>query len=389
MPSDPTVISAALSSNAYTTNERPIDMHTRIFQNYPEMFPIQAILTRLSEGTTSQSTVYWSESEKMPTTIYISTAATNSATTIIVPNFSYLRIYDVIYLPETEEQIRVSATPSTTSVTVVRATGGTTGVAILAGAVGKISSSAFEESQENRVSRQVVNSEYYNYTQEIMDMIETSRRTLNESTHFGGKGTKRMENQGKLFYSWREKLEYAIMLAHRESVAGPGGTNIVKVMGGLNYWLKDGTNYFDVNGVLTESLLDSYLVRLYTAMPDEYPRKLACIASPKVIGYINQMAKPLIRISPNSTTYGLQLNQYTGACNLDLIPHPLLTGPIMEEWAYIVDFDYLSLKYQERARLERNTYVQTATFIVDQMYALVTMLLGNEKRHGMMVRILG
>jgi hypothetical protein len=386
---DLTVISAALSSNAYTSNEKPIDMHSRVFKNFPEMFPIQAILTRLSEGTTNQSTVYWSESEKMPTTFYISTAATDSATTIIVPNYTYLRIYDVIYLPETEEQLRVKATPTTSSVSVARATGGTTGVAILAGAVGKITSSAFEESQENITARQVVNSEYYNYTQEILDMIKTSRRTMNEATHFGPKGTKRMENQSKLFYAWREKLEYAIMLAHRESVAGPGGTNIVKVMGGLNYWLKNGTNYFDVNGVLTESLLDSYLVRLYTAMPDEYPRKLACIASPKVIGYINQMAKPLIRISPNSTMYGLQLNQYQGACNLDLIPHPLLTGPVMEEWAYIIDFDYLSLKYQERARLERDVYHHAATFVVDQMYALVTMLLGNEKRHGMMVRILG
>lgn len=383
---DTTVISQALSSNSFTTNERPIDMHARLFKNFPEMYPLQAILTRLSETGTSQSTVYWSESEKMPTTVYISTAAAYDAETIEVPNYTYIKKYDILYLPETEEQIRVTATPTGNTVAIKRGVGGTTATAVAAGAVAKLTSPAYEEAQDTVAARQVVNTEKFNYTQEIVEYIQTSRRVMNEATHFGGKGTKRTENQAKLFYAWREKFEMAIMLSHRDVITA---TNQIKVMGGLTYFLKDGTNYFDVNGVLTESMLDDYLVRVYTAMPDEYPRKLAMVASPKVIAYINQMAKPQIRISPNTKAYGLQLNQYQGACNLDLVPHPLLTGPILEEWAFILDFDYLSLKYQERARLERDVYHHAATYVVDMMYALATMVLGNEKRHGMMTRILG
>lgn len=385
---DPTVVPLVKSDAGFTTNERPIDMHTRIYQNYPQMFPLQAIMTRLTEETTTQDTVYWTESEILPRVVYVSAAASSGATTITVPSYTYLNPYDLLYIPTTEEYLHVRSI-STTTITVKRAVGGTTAAAIPAGTPVQVLSPSYPEAADTATGRSVVNSEKFNYTQEMVEFIKTSDRVMNTSTHFGGKGSKRQENQRKMFYIWRTKLEMTLMLGQRDSFSDTTSGNIVKLMGGLAYYLKDGDNYLDVNGVLTESLLDEYLTNLYTAMPDEYPRRLAMLASPKVINYINQIAKPRIRISPNTKAYGMRLDTYFGAVNLDLIPHPQMTGPTLQEWAFVVDFDYLVMKWQHRAMMFKDVYTGRANYVEDKMYGLATLILGNQKRHGWLAGIKG
>ncbi len=73
----------------------------------------------------------WTDERFAPTEDVAGAAATNTATTITVTNFAYFQQYDVLRIGE--ENLWVSAVPTSTTLTVVRGFGGTTAAAIAAG----------------------------------------------------------------------------------------------------------------------------------------------------------------------------------------------------------------------------------------------------------------
>ncbi len=389
---DITVNALSLSSNAYSTNEKPIDMFSKMFENFPAQNPLLAILSRLSSDSVANSRIDWTEQERIPTQIVITAAATATEPGLTVADhFTYLRNHDFLWNPKTFELIKVEAfTTIDSSVPTVRGWGNTTGAALVPGDTLEIVTNSWYEGSEESTPRQPVNTPFHNFTAEIHEYVQTSTRVQHERTYFGGKGGKRLENQTKMLASFKEKLEKALMFSYRADTAstesGKTSQNI-KTMAGLVEKLKDGSNYFDVSGVLTESLLDDYLTDIYTGMPDT--GSLAAIMSPHAYKVVNRMAKPLIRISPNSKRYGLKLNQYQGAIDLDLIPHPLLAGPTMKGWMFLLDFSHIKLLYQQRPQLELNVAMKRYNYVEDKYSAMLTMIIANEKRHGFAVGIQG
>jgi len=382
-----------ISSSGFSTNEKPIDMHPVLYQNTPWAYPVQAILaSRMGEGSTSQSKVYWSEQQMIPTEVYTTdtTAAgtAGSTKTLTIANYTYVQDHDILKNLRTGEVVRVQGAVSSASVTAVAGWGSTTPAITVPGDRWLIMSPAYAEAEDSKYSRAIANEEKYNNTQEIVEYVQTSTRVMNEATFFGGKGTKRDENIQKMVDSWRKKFEYTLIYSRRADTAD--GSYYAKSMNGIEAHLDTGTNYFNVNGILTESILDSYLADLWANWPSGGINSRAFVAGAKIINIINRLCKDKIRLSPNSKQYGMRLNQYFGfGAEIDLVPHPLLSGPYMEETAFVLDFDRIMLKYQSRPVLTRNVYHQAANFVVDKMYGLVTMMLSEEKRHGMMVNIKG
>jgi hypothetical protein len=384
----PTVVADGVSTNLYTTNEKPIDMFTNMFKNYPGLTPLTSILTKIASDATSQSTVYWTEQEEIPNTMVMTAAATSSGD-LTSTQYTHARKNDIWYYPATGERLRFKATPTsgaiTTATYVTRAWGASTGYAIPAGAVLVKLSPAYEENTSDVNPRHVVNSEVFNYTQELDKHTRHSRRTMNEATHFGGKGTKRTEDNQKMWRDFRKELEMNLWFQTLGNTTGT--TYYIKTMRGIEERLRSGTNYYQCNGILTESKLDGWLTDIWSQFPDT--ASLAAFPAPKVYSTINQMCKPLIRLSPNSKRYGMKLNQYTGALNLDLIPHPLFAQPGLEEWMFVLDMGQLSLVYQDRPTMELNISSGEGRYTTDRIYTLLTMRLANEARHGMMVGIKG
>lgn len=383
--SDPTVVAGAVSSNIYTSNEKPIDMYSKMFENYPELTPLVSILTKVGDNSTSQSTVYWTEQEELPTKVTVSTLAASGATEIIVPNYAYLRKNDLLFNPDTFELIRVTATPTTSTVAVTKGVGATADYAVDAGQELEILLPAYEENYDETNPRAAVNTEFYNYTAEIVEFVQTSNRVQHEATHFSGPGGKRLENQQKMFRAFRIKAEKALLFSYRADFAGT--TNNIKTMGGIVEKLHNGTNYWNVNGLLTESALDDYLVQLYESMPDR--EKLTLVCSPKLHKIICAIAKPHIEVSPNSTEYGMKLMRYVGSIEVDLVRHPLLVGPTMSGWGLFLDFNFIKLIYQQRPQLHLDTYIKRAGYIEDKYEAMMTMLMSVEKRHGFITGVTG
>ena len=384
-----TVVETGLSTNIWATNEKPVDMFSSMFENFPSLTPLIAILTKLSSFDVGNSRIDWTEQEETPTRVISTALATSGAATLTIADFAYLRNHDFLWNPRTREVVKVQDTSLDSSVSVIRGWGDTDGTAVVAGDYWEIMSPSYHEGYDEANPRSPVNTNFYNYTAEIAHFVRTSNRVMNEKSWFAGKGGKRMENHTKMFREFKIKLEKALLFSYRADTVSTQSSytsNYIKTMGGLVEKLSNGANYLDVNGALTESILDDWLTDIYTGMPDT--GGLTAFCAPKVYKIINQIAKPLIRISPNSKKYGLQLKQYQGAITLDLIPHPLLQGA-MSGWMFALDLDHIKLAYQQRPQLDLDVYVKRAGFIEDKYSAMVSILAANEKRHGMAVGIQG
>ncbi len=379
----PTVVGEAWSSNIYATNEKPVDMFKPMTNSYAALTPLTVILTRLATGMTANSQIDWVERNELPTQVRVTAAAASGASTLtIADHYTYIKNHDFLYNPKTFELIKVEGySTEDSSVDVVKGWGSTTETAVESGQLLDLISSSYYEGSEEQHPRQALNTRFFNYTSEIKDSTRHSRRTMNEKTEFGGKGTKRDEDNQKMIRAWRIKFEKALFMSYRsDTVSTESGktSQYIKTMGGLIERLYNGSNYNNFGGPLTETALENWLTSYYEGMPDT--NSLLCVCSPKVYQRINQLVKHLIRLSPNSKRYGMNLKQYDGAVTMDLVRHPLFTGN-KAGWMFLLDLSHIKLIYQEKPVLERDVAMKRYNYVEDQMYALVTLMLSVEERH--------
>ena len=110
MPGVPTTIIAdtGRTDNIFSTNEKPVDMHSKMFENFPELTPITSILTKLDSREAFNSRVDWTEQEEMPHRVVVTAAAASGANTITLgDHFTYVRNHDLLWNPKTFELIKV------------------------------------------------------------------------------------------------------------------------------------------------------------------------------------------------------------------------------------------------------------------------------------------
>jgi len=382
---DTVVREAGTTNLLYSTNERPIDMYKKMYESYPGLTPLLSITTKVSSDETSQSTIRWINSRDLPKTLVVTADVAIAAGTITSSQYTYARKNDIYYYPTTGERLRVTATPSSSAIAVTKGWGASDDLAIPAGATLIKLSPAYEENTADINPRMAVNEEEYNLTQEFDKHTRHSWRTMNESTYFGGKGTKRTEDNQKMVRD--AKIELELNLWFQTLGNATGTTYYIKTARGIEEVLRSGSNFVDMHGLLTESKLDGTLADISSEWPDT-PRLLG-FGSHRVMNIINQIAKPLIRLSPNSKEYGLKLNQYNASVDADLVPCPLFNMPTIREWLFLIDLNYVTIVYQKRPMLELNVTKDGGRYTTDRFYGLVTLRFAQEARHIMMVNIKG
>lgn len=389
-----TTVTTSLSSNAYAVltsggyhGERQIDMHDTLFKSYPQLAPLLAIFTKLGSDETQQSRIDWMEDEELPDTIHLSAGSAASAAAINSNEYAYVRNHDVLYNLRTREIFVVDDTSIDATISVQPGWGDTDPAACLAGDILIKLTPSYPESSEDANPMQVVNTPFYNWTQEVALHTRHSKRTLNEATHFGGPGSKRDQDNAKMVRLARKQMEMNILLGTRADTLISGATGNTKTAGGITWRLYDGTNHYHVDGVLTETKLDYHLADLQASYP-ETTRFLA-VGSPRVMTTLTHFAKPLIRTSPNSKDYGMMLDQYSGAVKLDLLPHPLMNRPYLREWLLILNVDYCTIKWQERLMLDLDVGVKQHRHVTDMLSGFFSFICASEARHSLLTGIKG
>lgn len=388
---DQTVIQTGLSSNLYASNEKPVDMTVPMYQHYPSITPLISISTKMSQGTTTQSRVDFTEQEELPDTIVITSAVSAGATpTLVTTQYTYVRPYDIWYSPRTDTRFLITETTFLADADnniVSRVIGGSTQAALVAGDVLKKIGVAFPDGTLLIQPQAVLNTTNYNLTQEVTKYTRHTTRAMNESTFFGGPGSKRDENNQKLLRAAKKEMELGAWFGVRDSFTLSGASGVTQTARGVQDVLKSGTNAFDFNGAITESRLDGWLADIYTQFPDA--TMLAAFMGPKTYQRIQQLVKPLIRISPNATSYGLKINQYQGSVDLDLIRCPLFNGPYMDSFIFVLDMSYVKMIYQKTPVMEFDVTKDGGNYTTDKFYSLHSMILANERRHAYGYNITG
>lgn len=371
------VYSQIMDGTGFTTNEKKVDMYPVLFKNYSELTPLTVILAKLREEMAKNTRVDWIEDEELPTefkhTGYLGATGTTGVH-LYVDYPAALKKEDLLLVPSTGEIVSVETNPADTDlyVRITRAQCGTTIGIIPAGEILVLLSMSKTEAADEVNARSVVNSAYYNYTQIINEFTQVSKSVNAEETWFG---PKRIEGQKKMWRAFQLKLERTLYFGQRYL-----GTNR-RFMGGLMWRLNNGTNCYNVDGLLTETGFDDYLDDVYQAQPDN--SALTLFGSPTMINKISQMFRNKIRISPEATKYGLNIKRYEGAVDVDLVKCPLLTGPTMKGYGFLLNLNKIAIKWLRKPKMLFNTYVERAEYIEDKVEAEITMIIGLEKTHGL------
>lgn len=382
-----TIISKSGATNAWATNEKPIDMFPQMFKNYSNITPLTAIFTRVERARRAKNIeIDFIEQEMMPDRVQFTGASESSVgTTITVADYTALGLGDMLFVPRTREYMRVMAavTSSTINVDGGRGWGDSDSAVLLTGDYLIKAGNAMEEGLSAiNTSRTAVNTRQYNYQQIITNNVDTTHSTAAEGT-WPTFPKRRVENQAKLTYDFRLNFENSLMYGYRASVAGSDFN--IRTMGGLTHWLANGSNVLDVpGGVITESMLDNWLTDIQTRRPDL--TTLTLFAAPNLINKINQIVKDATttNVSPNSKLYGMQIKRYKGAINLDLVPAPLLSGPYLKGWGWALDLSHIKLKYLRPVMLKKGVNnFNDDDFIRDRIRTEVSLIVAIQQRHGM------
>lgn len=367
-----------LTSQLFDGNEQPIDMYPALFRNYPQQNPLMVIFSKLTEYEATQRRLDWVNQKQLPDTLIVTADSASGGNVVNSSQFAYVNQYDVLYNPRTKDLKLVNDTAIDSSIVVIEGIGGTTAATWLAGDTVIKIGTAYPDGALNISPSAAKNQNDYNYVREFAQWTRHSLMDMNVSTHFGGKGTKRTENNNKMWEQFKRGFEYAILYDRRGTQTV--GSSTVYTFNGLEANLVNGTNYRNLNGAITEYILDDICASLASKYPDT--QSLTMVASYKVINYINQICKPLIRISPEAKTYGLQLNSYFGAIRLDLVPHPLMGQTTASaKQAYIINTDYIRLPWAQKPQLLLDQTKDGGNYITDKCYGAGSLLFANEDRH--------
>lgn len=379
----PTMVEVGGSGNLPATNELPVDMHRKMFDAYAGLTPLTVILGRLSEDRAHNFRIDWQEAGIIPTLLTVAqTEATLGLSIVFTDGAASLVAQTLLYNPRTDDIRRVTAVTGQTA-TVVNSQGGSTSTVWNAlDPIHILPPNIPEDDDEVFRTASAQDNNVFNFTQLVRLQFAITRSMDRMDTWFGGPGSKREQLKKQKFREFREKFEKMLYFGGRATLGTSPADQ--RSMGGLNFYLRNGTLFKDFNGIFTETGLDNFLLSYKECNPDASQLSLFCAEN--VISKISQFAKDKIRISPDSKAYGLKINQYIGAIMVNLVPLPLLSDVETRGWGWLLDMERITLKYLINTMFHPDAKgAGWSEIIFDTYRANASMLIGNEDRHAMFV----
>jgi len=382
--SDPTEVAVGGAQNLSATNELPVDIFKKTFKAFPAITPMLSIFTQLSTNPAHNYRVDWQEEQKIPSHVVIATTEASAGTTIYVAANGPTLVVDTLLVnPRTYDVRIVGATPTTNTVTVAISQGDVTSTVWKSGDVIHVLPPALAENDETYRNVSVADENVYNLLQLVKMQYGITRVMDKITTHFGGPGSKRQQLKEQKYREFREKSEKLIVLGNRATGGTAPATK--RMMGGLLYYLYNGTLFKDFNGICTESGFRNYLGDFKDQNPDAMQVK-AFIAG-NVMDIVDGWGGDKVRLSPASKTYGLDIWNYKSrGLQVQLIPMPLFTDPVTRGWGFLLDTERIKLRYLNRPTFfPEAKNVGMSEIIYDTYRQVISLLVGTESRHSMFI----
>jgi hypothetical protein len=387
------MIAGATGSQNILGDQKVLDMSDRIYLLEPQAAPLYVLVSRLNKRVAINTTIQWLEDVLNPSwsTLHSAAGSAISGASYILTahNPTYFNVYDLIKIPSTGEICLVTATASTSAVTVERCYTSvvTTAQSAAADADIVIIGSAFEEgSAESTLSTvSTKTSVVTNYLQIFRKSVELTKSMANTELYGGADRPYQRKKKG---IELMRDLERTFLFGEPLQDAGTyyTATHARRTSGGIFHYIS--TNATDAGGALTESEFEGFLRSVFRYGSNT--RYLFC--SPLVVSVISLWAQGKLQTFPKDKTYGIAISQY-------LSPHGTvnLVKEIMLEnaggvsstsnyggYAVAVELEDVVYRYLQNRDVQFETEIQHPAddFYKDQFLAEVGMEFHNEQKHG-------
>jgi hypothetical protein len=273
------------------------------------------------------------EDESFPNIDLADGSHTPADITIAVNNPLFYLNGDILHVPRTGENMRVSSAAGTSPITVVRGLGAPP-ADLLDGEPIWILGGSSEEGATSRDSKNTLEVPYTHYCQIVRNSVYHTGTAMATRVH----GSDFEDQWEKKLIEHKKQLEYFILWGTPSRTAV--NNQWLRTMEGINHRIQ--TNRFAVNGVLGEGEFNAFCMM---GFQHGNSRKLL-VASPNVVQAITNFAQRRLEVDQGAKEYGLAINSITTPHGVvDIVSHRELKGATYGGYALLLDPDYLVMRY--------------------------------------------
>lgn len=312
LSTEPTYITGIGGTGNINSAQRMVDIPDEIFYLEQDMTPL-VFLARgknLPSGMkVKQRPVHNPEFKvlnKVPHGSWLQVSATTAATTgdtainlAITPTM--VRVGTVLVNPETREHLYVSAYSTVAkTITVTRAYGTTTATTISVSKPLRILHPVSAEGAAANEVKSVQAGVKTNYAA-IIRRAFGATNTAKASELYGGPIME--DNEKEAWIEFRK--EWEAMLLWGEPKEDTSGTHPVRVSGGIDYWIRQGSATTQTDTAFSTGI-KTFLRNLF-----RYGQKeKAALCSPDVVDYFDQLKEGKLQMRPTDKTYGISTMEF-------------------------------------------------------------------------------
>ncbi len=298
--------------------------------------PLTTLLNKLKKAyPTDTAEPQHSEDELMPNIDLLNGAVAANIANLTVDNPTFYLVGDILHIPRTGENMRVTTAPGTNPIVVTRNIGVTApATALVDDEVIWILGSAMEEGATSRTALNTLEIPYTAYCQIIRNSVEGTGTQM-ATRQLGGNFQDQFE---KKLIEHKRQMEYLFKFGRRDRLTVNG--EYLRTMGGFSERVR--TNRYAVDGVIGEGELEAI-----SEMAFEFgsSRKIG-LAGSRVLRAISNIPRNRLVTVPGDESYGLALRRYeTQGGFIDFCLDRELKGETYGGHLWIIDIDYCMIRY--------------------------------------------
>ncbi len=310
------------------------NMMHRVAQLEPASRPLTTVMNNLDKSLyTENPEPQHSEDELLPNQDFTAATSASDDDTIDVQNPGYYLVNDILHVPRTGENMRVTIAAGTSPITVTRGVGGPP-AALNDNEPLWILGGAQREGDSSRLALNTLEVQYTHFCQIVRNSVEGVGTQI-ATKLYGGDFEEQAE---KKLIEHKRQMDYFFKWGRpsRTSVEGEW----LRTMEGLNHRIQ--TNRMAIDGVLGEGEFDAFL-----EMGFQYGNeKKLFLCSPRVIRSITNFAKNRLETRTGEDAYGVTIYDYHSPSGIvSLVNDRELKGEIYSGYGILVDPDYLVIRY--------------------------------------------
>jgi hypothetical protein len=351
----------------------------RVFFAQAAIAPLMTFMEKFGNSKQATSTkVEWVEKNLgTPATTLGAAIANNTDTTITVVGYSMLTAGDVIWLPATDEQLLVGATPTSTSVTVVRGYGSTAAAAAADGAEVIKLSSSYAENAASGSGLYLNSSMPFNMTQIHRTPIDLSRTEM-QMARYDRPGSALQDSRKYAMILHMEGVERAFVNGQLKDDTA----NARRTSAGLLRYIA--TNRENMSGAFTKAKFDSFLKDVMFNGGGEY----VLFASGSMLEALNQevLTNSNMNITPATKEWGLDIMNYLSPFGKCKIVYARVLSHILEGQysgcGMLLDVSKTTKYFMQKMVLKENIQANDVDGRKDEYLEECAPALHNEANHG-------